>query len=420
MAEFVIRGGKGLSGTIEVRGAKNLTLKALASSLLFSKPLSLSNLPLIEDVWRMTELLSDLGALIQKTGERSLRLDARSLKGGILKEEAAGRLRASVVLSGPLLARAHKVLFPHPGGDVIGKRPIDIFLEGFKAFGAKIRGNSRGYEVKAESLRGIDFTFKQISVTATETLLMTAVLAQGRSVLRNAALEPEIPALADFLNKSGAKIKGAGTQTIEISGTGGRLLKAKTPFKMMPDRVDAGSFLILGAALGKNLRIKNCNPEHLSTLIAILKASGVRIREGKDWLVVSRPRKIMSMDVKTQEYPGFFTDLQPPFTVLMTQAHGQSMIFETIYEGRLNYIETLNRMGAMITPCDPHRILVNGPTELHGREIEAPDIRAGLAFIIAALIAKGESRIKNIYQIDRGYEKIEERLSKLGADIKRV
>lgn len=419
MAEFGIKGGKRLHGTIEVRGAKNLALKALAASLLFSNKIRLKNLPLIEDVFRMCELLEELGVRVKKRG-RDFELQPGEFLGARLKEDVATKLRASIVLSGPLLARMKKAIFPHPGGDVIGKRPIDIFLEGFRAFGAKVRANSNGYEIRAKKLRGIDFTFRQISVTATETLLMTAILAEGRTILRNAALEPEIPALADFLNKSGAKIKGAGTPTIEIGGTGGRLLKARQAFKMMPDRVDAGTFLILGAALGRNLRIKNCNPEHLDTLVAILCSSGVKIRRGKDWLKVSRPGKIKSTDVKTQEYPGFFTDLQPPFTVLMTQAEGQSMIFETIYEGRLNYIETLNRMGAMITPCDPHRILVSGPTRLQGREIEAPDIRAGLAFIIAALIAKGESRIKNVYQIDRGYEKIEERLVKVGADIRRI
>ncbi|MDP3785010.1 MAG: UDP-N-acetylglucosamine 1-carboxyvinyltransferase [bacterium] len=420
MAEFIIKGGKKLKGEIEVHGAKNAALKALASSLLFSGPITVKNLPWIEDVFRMKELLEELGVKVSKAGERGLKLDAKKLSGAGFRKEIAKSLRASVVLTGPLLAREKKVIFPHPGGDVIGKRPIDIFLEGFRAFGAKIRTSRDNYEASAEKLKGADFTFKMISVSATETLMMAAVLAKGRTILRNAALEPEIESLANFLNKNGARIRGAGTPTVEIAGQNSRLLRGGGTFEIIPDRIDAGSFLILGAALGARIKIKKCNPLHLAALIFLLESAGVKIKSGPDWLLVSRPRKLTSLDAKTREYPGFATDLQAPFTVLMTQARGQAMIFETVFEGRLNYIEELNRMGAKITPCDPHRILVHGPTPLRGRDIEAPDIRAGLAFIIAALVAKGESRIKNIYQIDRGYERIEERLQKLGADIERV
>jgi UDP-N-acetylglucosamine 1-carboxyvinyltransferase len=199
--------------------------------------------------------------------------------------------------------------------------------------------------------------------------MMTAVLARGKTILRNAASEPEIPALAEFLNNSGAKIKGAGTSTIEIIGTAGRLLKAKKPFEVIPDRIEAGSFLIIGALLGKNLKIRNCVPEHLFTFISALKDAGVNLKIKSDSIIVSRPKILKSTDIKTREYPGFPTDLQAPFTVLMTQAKGQSMIFETVFDGRLNYVEDLNRMGANIVMCDPHRILVHGPTSLRGREI---------------------------------------------------
>ncbi len=409
-----------LEGEIEVHGGKNSVLKALPASLLFAGPVGFDNVPRIEDVFRMNELLTELGAKVSKKGKRLFEVDPRTLKGTSLKKELAKSIRVSVVLAGPLLARAKRAAFPHPGGDVIGKRPIDIFLEGWRAFGAKIRANKEGYEISAKKIKGADFTFRQPSVTATETLMLTAVLAKGRTILRNAALEPEIPALAEFLNSSGAAIKGAGTPTMEIVGTDGRLLRAKKPFRIIPDRIDAGSFLILGALLGKKIKIKNCEPKHLETPIAVLESCGAKIKRGPNWLSVSRPRHLKSRDLKTKEYPGFATDLQAPYTVLMTQAGGQSLIHETVFEGRLNYIEELNKMGASITPCDPHRILVFGPTPLKGREIAAPDIRAGLAFLMAALCAKGESRIKNVYQIDRGYEKIEERLAKIGAEIKRI
>lgn len=420
MAEFIIRGGKKLEGEIEVRGAKNSALKILPASLLFSGPLTVKNVPQIEDVFRMEELLKNLGAKVRRLGERGLEVKTDGVKSGNLKKELAERLRASVVLAGPLLARTRKVSFPHPGGDLIGRRPIDIFLEGWRAMGAKISANSGGYKINAKRLHGIDFTFRQVSVTGTETLMMTAALAKGRTVLQNAALEPEIPHLAEFLNKSGARIKGAGTPKIEIFGTGGKLLRAKLPFGVIPDRIDAGSFLILGAALGKEITIKKCVPEHLAVLCALLRAAGAKIKSGRSWLKVSRPAVLRSVDAKTQEYPGFATDLQAPFSVLMTQAQGQSLMHDTIFERRFGYIEELNRMGANIVQADPHRILIHGPTSLEGREIETPDIRAGLAFVIAALLAKGQSRLKNIYQIDRGYEKIEKSLQLLGADIKRV
>lgn len=417
--EFIIRGGKPLSGTIAVRGAKNVALKALAAAVLFRAPITIENMPQIEDVSRMQELLQGIGAKIKELGGRKIRVDPVKIRSHTLKKDIAEQLRASIVLAGPLLARKKRVAFPHPGGCVIGKRPIDLFLGGWQSMGAKIAEYDGGYRIVIQRLRGADFTFRVVSVTGTETLMMTAALAEGKTILRNAACEPEIPALAEFLNDSGAQIRGAGTPTIRITGTGGRLLKAKKSFRIIPDRIEAGSFLILGAALGKDLTITECNPEHFSSLIAVLEDAGVSIRVRQKSILVSRPKALRPVDIKTREYPGFPTDLQPPYTVLMTQAAGQSMVFETVHDNRLQYIEDLNRMGANIVPCDPHRILISGKTPLRGREIESPDLRAGLAFVIAALIAKGKSIIKNIYQIDRGYETIEGRLQALGADIAR-
>lgn len=421
MAEsFRIRGGTRLRGEIETRGAKNSILKAMAASILFDGPIEITNTPLIEDVFRMAELLAGLGVISENLGERRLRLDASGINGHVLDREIAKRFRASIVVAGPLLARSGRVEFPHPGGCLIGKRPVDVFLDGWRAMGAKVAEKAEGFAIRAGALIGADFIFRIPSVTGTETLMMSAVLARGRTVLRNAAMEPEIPALADFLNASGAHIEGAGTPTIVIEGTGGRLLKPSAPFRVIPDRIEAGSFLILGALAGDPLKVVHCNPAHLHALLCALEDAGVQFTIGQDSVEIRRPKLLQPVHVKTREYPGFPTDLQAPFTVLLTQAAGQSMVFETIFENRFGYVDDLKRMGADIFLADQQRILVNGPRALRGREIESPDLRAGLAFVVAGLLASGETLVRNVYQIDRGYERIEERLRKVGAQIERI
>jgi UDP-N-acetylglucosamine 1-carboxyvinyltransferase len=417
--KFEINGGKTFSGEVKISGAKNNALKILAASLLFENPIILKNVPLIEDVFRMKELLEALGVKVEIQEENTFVINSSQVKNFILDENIAKKLRASIALVGPLLARFKKAIFPYPGGCVIGKRPIDLFLKGWKKLGVEIKEKNDIFNLKAKKLEGNEIIFKIPSVTATETILMTAVLATGKTTIWNPAFEPEVLALIDFLKESGAKIN-FNESKIEIFGNSGKLLMSKKPFSIIPDRIEAGSFLILGVALGNYLKILNCNPEHLINLIGILEDAGVQIKTGKDFIEVWRPKKLLAVDIKTSEYPGFPTDLQAPFVVLMTQARGQSMVFETIYDGRLNYIEDLNRMGAKIFMCDPHRVIIFGPTKLRGRQIESPDLRAGLAFIIAALIAKGKSIIENIYQIDRGYEKIDLKLQKLGLDIKRI
>lgn len=419
MEKFLINGGNFLKGEIEVMGAKNAVLKALAASILFDKePILIKNAPLIEDVFRMVELLERLGVKIERISERDFKVFGNLASSQILEPEISKSFRASIMLTGPLLARFGKVVFPHPGGCVIGERPIDIFLDGFEKLGAKVSQKDGNYILTAKKLKGAEIIFKKISVTATETLMMAAVFAKGKTILHNAACEPEIPALADFLNLSGAKITGAGTHAIIINGA--RNLRFKKPFMTIPDRIEAGSFAILAGLLGNPIKIKNCEPNHLLTFLLHLKSTRVSVETGKDFLKVQRADCLKGVDIKTKEYPGFATDLQAPFVALLTQAEGKSLIHETIFEGRLNYIQDLNRMGANIISCDPHRVIVEGPTLLRGREMESPDLRAGLAFLFAGLVAQGESIIHNIYQIDRGYEKIEERLQKLGVDIKRV
>ena len=410
--QFLINGGKKLSGEITIGNAKNAALKILAASLLTPEPVKIANLPDIEDIGRMKELLADLGVSFSKNT-----LDASRVKKTDLNSKIADRFRASIVLTGPLLARFGKVSFPHPGGCTLGKRPINFFIDGFKALGAGVRKKGSVYTVTAKKLKGGKFVFPNVSVTGTETMIMAAVLAEGKTILKNTACEPEVEELAAFLNSLGAKIKGAGTPLIEIEGV--KSLRGGA-WKGMPDRIEAGSFIILGAASGGTIKIKNCRPDHLEVLLTLLEKAGANLEIGKDYVIVNPAKRLSAIDVKTREYPGLATDLQAPLTVLLTQAKGISLVHETIYDGRLFYTDILNQMGADIIMADPHRVIVRGATPLNGKKIHSPDIRAGMALLIAALIAKGQSVMDNVYQIDRGYEKIDERLRALGADIKRI
>jgi len=418
MPKFIIKGGEKLHGEIQVKGAKNAALKILPATLLSTEKITITNLPLIEDTERSLELLAYLGAQIDKQ-KNSCQIQIKNINTNELSPEFAKKFRASIMFVGPLLARLGEIKFPHPGGCVLGAggRPIDLFLDGFRALGAKISVKGGFYHLQAKELRGAKYFFTNISVTATEALMMTAVLARGTTVLKNCAGEPEIKALADYLNEQGAKIKGAGTSTIIIEGV--KKIKAGT-YQIIPDRIETGTFAILAAATQSKISITKCHPEHIEILLNIFNKQGIKAKIGKDWLEIIPTKSFHAHDIKTHEYPGFPTDLQAPYTVLMTQAQGPSLIHETIYDRRLLYVDMLLQMGANITMCDPHRVVVNGPTKLYAKKLTSPDLRAGIAMIIAALIAKGTTEIDNIYQIDRGYENIDERLIKLGANIKRV
>ncbi|MDD4900687.1 MAG: UDP-N-acetylglucosamine 1-carboxyvinyltransferase [Patescibacteria group bacterium] len=419
MSKFIITGGRPLAGEIEVKGAKNSALKILPAALLTEETVSISNLPDIEDVRRSIELLEGLGAEIKKTGHSSCDIETKNIKKFELGEKLTKKLRASIMFVAPLLARFGEVKFPHPGGCVIGagERPIDLFIDGFAALGAEIKIDGRFYHLKAKRLKGAEYFFTMISVTGTEAMIMAACLAKGRTILKNCAMEPEISALIEYLNGCGAKIKGTGSPTITIEGVD-RLSGGK--FTIMPDRIETGTFAIMAAATHAPLTITKCRPEHIESLLATLQKMGISYKTGTDWLKIIPAKKFKSHNIKTHEYPGFPTDLQASFTILATQAYGVSMIHETIYDRRLLYADMLTQMGANIIMCDPHRLVVNGPTRLYGKRLTSPDLRAGIAMIIAALVAQGETEIDNIYQIDRGYENICERLKKLGADIKRV
>jgi UDP-N-acetylglucosamine 1-carboxyvinyltransferase len=420
MPKFIINGGRTLSGKISVSGAKNSALKIIPAAILSKQPITLSNLPIIEDVERSFEVLVDLGAKISKNGQEVI-IETASLNKSEMNPKLADKFRGSVMFIGPLLARFKEVKFPHPGGCVIGAggRPIDLFLEGYQAFGAEIKEESgKFYNIKAEKLHPAHYFFPLVSVTATESMMMTATIIPGTTILQNCAMEPEIEALANYLNTQGAKITGAGTPTITIEG---QEEIGAGKFAVIPDRIETGSFVILAAAANAEIEIENCNPEHIMTLLKILKKIGVNFSTGPDWIKMEkRQTPLLSHDIKTHEYPGFATDLQSPYVVLMTQATGTALIHETIYDRRLLWTDMLSQMGAQITMCDPHRVVVQGPTRLYGKRLMSPDLRAGIALVIAALIADGRTEIDNIYQIDRGYEKLEERLRALGADIERV
>ena len=418
MSKLIIEGQAKISGEITVKGAKNMALKIIPACILSDQSSKITNLPLIEDVDKAFNLISELGAEIKRSGS-SAEIKIIDLKTSKLSSQIAKKFRASIMFTGPILARFKEVSFPHPGGCVIGAggRPIDLFIEGFKALGAEVSEKNGYYHIKAQRLTGGKFFFPLVSVTATENLMMTAVLAEGKTILENCAMEPEIKALADHLNSQGAKISGAGTSTIKIEGV--KKLNASS-FEVIPDRIETGSFAILAAAAKTELTINKCEPEHIKILLKIFEKIGIPFSQGNDYITIKPAKTIQPYGIKTHEYPGFPTDLQSPYTLLMTQAKGSSLIHETIYDRRLFFVDMLSQMGADIIMCDPHRVVVNGPSKLFGRKLTSPDLRAGITILIAGLIAKGTTEIDNIYQIDRGYENIDDRLREIGAKIKRV
>ena len=418
MAKFIIQGQSALSGEIEIKGAKNAALKIIPAALLSSEKIKITNLPNIEDIDKAISMIKNLGANVKRQND-TLEIQTSNINNSELNIKQASKFRASIMFAGPLLAKFGEVKFPLPGGCVIGAggRPIDLFLDGFKKLGAEIKEKANYYHIKAKKLRGCEYFFPIISVTATEAMMMTAVLAEGVTILKNCACEPEISALANYLNEQGAKINGAGTSTITINGV--KSIKAGQ-FKIMPDRLETGSFAIMAATAKSEMLITKCNPRHIQILLSIFNKIGIPFSQGSDWLKIKPAKSIKPYNIKTHEYPGFPTDLQPPYTILMTQAQGSSIIHETIYDRRLLYTDMLIQMGADIIMCDPHRVVVNGPVKLKGRKLTSPDLRAGIAMIIAGIIAEGQTEIDNIYQIDRGYENIDERLKKLGVDIKRI
>lgn len=430
-----LAGEKTLKGRVSVNGAKNAVLKAMAGAILFDGEVELQNVPNTEDVHTLNEILTDIGAKVRWKDDSPhshiLYIDSSNINNYDIDPQKAGAMRASVVLTGPMLARYGKVSFPAPGGCVIGARPIDLFIEGYKSMGAEVRPQNDLYYISAKKLNQTEIHFKKITVGGTETLMMASVLISGKTTLKNCAKEPEIVNVAEWLNANGAKISGAGTETIVIEGTNGKLLKNKNAYKAIPDRIEAGSFLFLGALTAKELYIDNCNAEHIALPLKLLRESGVSIEiigqiPNEQTIKITNtetPSSYKPFNVITKEYPGFATDLQSPLVTYLTQCHGESTVEETIFEGRFKYVHDLLEMGANIEVIDGNKALIKGPSILQKndeRELTAHDIRAGFAIVLACLVAKGNSTINNIHLIDRGYESLEKRLQMIGVNIKRV
>ena len=415
---FLVKGGKKLEGEVEISGYKNSAGACLAASLLTGEEVILDNLPLVEDIFTIIEVLRGMGAKIDWLDERKIRISAKDLDPEKIDFEKIGKTRLSVLLIGPLLVRFKKFKISHPGGDRIGLRPITAHLEALKELGAKIENEGNFYFFDGENLRGNEIILKEFSVTATENVMLSAILTPGKTIIKGAAAEPQIQDLGFLLQKMGARIAGLGTHTILILGV--EKLKG-CPHQIIPDLLEAGTFITIGAVTPGEILIKNVIPEHLDLFLDKLKEIGVKFEKGKDFVRVGDfEKKFQATRVQALPYPGFQTDLLPIIVPLLTQANGKSLIHDPLYENRFNYIQELKKMGADIEIVDPHRVFVYGKTPLFGRKIESWDIRAGASLIIAALLAKGETEIEGVYQIDRGYEKIDRKLQKLGADIKRI
>ncbi|EKD78455.1 MAG: hypothetical protein ACD_41C00345G0003 [uncultured bacterium] len=417
MAKFIIQGGRRLQGSIAVAGAKNHALKLFAAAVLTDQPVSLRNVPEIEDIFRLQEILAHLGVQVHHLAHGRYNIDASHIQTTILPRQLVPKLRASILLAGPLLARFGTVQLPHPGGCAIGKRPINLFIDAFTAMGAR-HTYQRGIHTftAKRGLRGAHYVFPVISVTGTETMVLAAVLAKGETVIENAAREPEVAALCQFLKRCGARISGEGTSTIRIEGVK-RLHGGATT--VIPDRIETLSFMFLALAAKQQLTIRQCEPRHVTVPLQLLKDAGAKFRVTDSSITVLPWKRLRPLEVVTREYPGFPTDAQPALTVFLTQIAGHSEVMETIYADRLFYSDMLNRMGAKITIHTSQHITIEGSTRLKGKEVDSPDLRAGIAMVIAGAIARGHTVIGNIYQIDRGYEAIDQRLRRIGIDITR-
>lgn len=415
--KFVIHGQKNLRGEIEVRGCKNAAGPILAATLLTREECIIDNLPLVEDVFNMLEVLKSLGVKIDNISERKVRIKADFLDPQQMDFEKVSKTRISVLLFGSLLSRVKRFKIPPPGGDRIGVRPISVHLNALEKMGAKIWRSGDFYQIDCESLEGKEIVLEEFSVTATETLMLSAVLAKGKTIIKGAACEPQVQDLGKMLMGMGAKIEGIGTHTIKIEGVkklGG------SSHSIIFDPVEAGTFIIAAAVSGERVLIKNVDCSYLDLFLAKLEEIGVNFEKGKNCVTVFKSPKLTATRIQALPYPGFPTDLLPIAVTLLIKAEGKSLIHDPLYENRFNYVQELRKMGADIEIVDPHRTFIFGPKPLKGLAIESWDIRAGACLIIAGLMAEGKTTIENIFQVDRGYEKIEERLQKIGADIKRT
>ena len=421
MDKFRIRGGRRLAGRVSISGAKNSALPCMAAALLTGESVTLHNLPYVRDIITQGRLLEDLGAHVLRPELRTLKITASNIEVFEAPYELVKTMRASVLALGPLLARFGKAKVSLPGGCAIGTRPIDLHLEGFKALGAEVTLEAGDVVARAPQggrLRGGELTFDKVTVTGTENLMMAATLADGRTVLHNAAREPEIADLAELLNRMGARVRGAGTPTVTIDG-----VESLGPAEhtIIPDRIETGTFIVAACITGGELEIRDCVPEHSAIVIAKLREAGVEIEEINQSTLHVRcgAGALRARDVETQPHPRFPTDMQAQYMALMTQAEGASRITETIFENRFMHASEMQRMGARIA-ISGRTATVEGPSKLAGARVQASDLRASASLVLAGLAARGETWIERVYHIDRGYEKIEAKLRAVGADIERV
>jgi UDP-N-acetylglucosamine 1-carboxyvinyltransferase len=423
--KFLIEGGHPLNGVVVPSGNKNAALPILAATLLTDEKVVISNVPQIKDVDTMLALLTDLNAEVAKTGDHELTVQATDVAKADLNPRLCREIRASILLAGPMLARCGYVELPLPGGDVIGRRRVDTHLMALRSLGAEITLDRGAYVMKANGLKGQDIFLDEASVTATENVLMAACLAEGTTIIRNAASEPHVQDLTRFLQSLGAQIEGIGSNTLVVHGVerlgGGQC-------HVISDHIEVGSLIGLAAVTGGELTIKDAVPEHLRMIRLIFERLGVRIEiRGQDVLIPREQSLKIVPDIDgavpridDAPWPAFPADMMSIALVVASQAEGTVLIHEKMFESRLFFVDKLISMGARIIICDPHRAVVVGPSRLHGEELESPDIRAGMALLIASLCAQGQSVIRNVRQIDRGYERIEEKLQKLGANIERI
>ena len=414
MSKLTITGGKSLEGTITVSGAKNAILPIIAASLLCAEPIQLEDAPDLLDVSVMNQVISALGATVERNNS-TLRIQAREIDCIEAPYDLVSQMRASIVTMGPLLARKGHVRISHPGGCAIGSRPINWHLKGLEALGAEVKMDHGFLDVSAKGLKGARIYLDYPSVGATENIMMAAAMAQGTTLIENAAQEPEIVDLATFLNEMGGKVRGAGTSIIHIEGV--REFHGTT-HTVIPDRIEAGSYLLIAAATGGDVLVQNVIADHLKPLIAKMEEAGIHMVEEDDGIRIIGNGNYNAVDIKTQVHPGFPTDLQAPFMAFLTRANGTGLFTETVFENRFMHVDELKRMGADIK-IEGRSAIVHGIQRLNAAPVTATDLRAGAALILAALTAEGISSIRGIQHIDRGYERVEEKLSRLGARIVR-
>jgi UDP-N-acetylglucosamine 1-carboxyvinyltransferase len=399
-----------------VSGAKNSALPAMAASLLTAEEVTLENVPFVNDIYTTRRLLRELGVAVEFEGDHAVRLHARKILSHEAPYDLVKTMRASVLVLGPLLARTGRARVSLPGGCAIGARPINLHIKGLEKMGATVRTEHGYVEATADRLSGAEIVFDKITVTGTENLMMAAALAEGETVLQNAACEPEVVDIADMLQDMGARIQGAGTPTMSIHGV--RELKGTT-HRVIPDRIEAGTFLVAGAITRGELEIIDANPGHLTGVIEKLREAGANIETGAGRMKIRGEDNLKAADIVTKEYPGFATDMQAQCMALMTQAEGTSVITENIFENRFMHASELMRMGANIR-IDGSRAIVTGKTRLSAATVIASDLRASASLVLAALVADGSTLIDRVYHLDRGYEKIEEKLQSVGAEIERI